>query len=51
MIEIYRPPSAKNVLYDKWNTFLKDRDTNNEIILLGDFNINWNDGAKRKELK
>lgn len=30
---------------------MKECHTNNEIILLGDFDINWSDKSKRKELK
>lgn len=39
------------MFYDKLNILLKECDTNKERILLGDFNINWSDKAKRKDLK
>lgn len=51
VIGIYRPLSAKAVFYEKLDALIKGCDTNKEIILLGDFNINWNDEVQRKKLK
>jgi len=51
LIGIYRPPSSKKCFYDKLNAILRECDSKNEVILLGDFNINWSDKIKRKELK
>lgn len=51
VICIYRKPSAKNYFYDHLKTLLKSCNHKREIILSGDFNINWDDKKDRKNLK
>lgn len=48
LICLYQPPSSKNTFYDKLKTSLKCCDFKRETILLGDFNINWDDKSDRK---
>ena len=43
LINIYRPPLSKVVWYDKFAALLTHfADGNNEIIVNGDVNVNWN---------
>lgn len=49
VIGIYRPPSAKAVFYENLDALIKKCNINKEIILLGDFNVNWNDELQRKK--
>lgn len=51
LIGIYRPPSASNLFYVELQTILKECNSKKEIILLGDFNVNWNDKTNHKRLK
>lgn len=51
VIGIYRPPGAKSVFFEELNTLVKECNSKKEIMLLGDFNINWLDKVKRKVLK
>jgi len=48
LICLYRKPSAKLESYDQLKN-LHSLDFNKEVILMGDFNVNWNDkGGKKK---
>lgn len=51
VICVYRPPSAKEVFYDHLQTVLNHCNSNKEIILLGDFNINWDIKPDKKKIK
>ena len=51
LIGMYRPPSASNAFYAELQALLKECDTKNEVILLGDLNINWLDKSNRRQLK
>ena len=41
IIGFYRPPTANDTFYEELTDILKECDHNNEIILMGDFNLNW----------
>lgn len=47
---VYRPPTATNVFFDSLSAILKRYD-GKEVLLMGDFNLNWLDRARRKRLK
>ena len=49
VICVHRPPSAKDVFYDHLQTILNHCNTKKEMILLGDFNINWDIKSDRKK--
>lgn len=51
LITLYRPPSSKNTFYEHFENMLKECNFNKEVIIIGDFNINWEDKASRKTLK
>ncbi len=51
LICLYRKPSAKLEFYDQLKNLLHSLDFNKEVILMGDFNINWSDKGGRKKLK
>ncbi|OON91327.1 MAG: hypothetical protein ATN33_01430 [Epulopiscium sp. Nele67-Bin001] len=51
VICVYRPPSAKDVFYDHLQTILKHCNSKKEIILLGDFNVNWDSKSDKKKIK
>ena len=51
LIGMYRPPSASNAFYAELQALHKECDMKNEVILLGDLNINWLDKSIRKQLK
>ncbi len=51
LICLHRPPSSKNTFYDQLKTVLKYSDFKRGTILLGDFNINWDNKLDRKKLK
>jgi exonuclease III len=48
---IYRKPTAKNDFYEQLKLLLNHCDKTKEIILMGDFNINWNVKRERTTLK
>lgn len=51
---VYRPPSAKVDIYEQLQELLKHHTTynkSNEIIVIGDFNVNWDCKKDRKSLK
>ncbi len=51
LIGLYRPPSAKSVFHEKLCTVLRECTSGKEVILMGDFNINWEDKSSKKALK
>ena len=51
VVGIYRPSNSNNIFYDKLKSLLKEIGTKTELIVLGDFNINWADKANRKKFK
>ncbi len=51
LVVIYRPPSADNSFYENFEKLLKESNLDKEIIIMGDFNINWEDRHSRKKLK
>ncbi|XP_049426565.1 uncharacterized protein LOC125885132 [Epinephelus fuscoguttatus] len=51
LICIYRQPTAKVDFYDQLKLLLNSCDSNREKIIVGDFNINWDDKQSRKNLK
>jgi len=51
LVVIYRPPSADNSFYENFEQLLKENNHDKEIIIIGDFNINWQDKPFRKKLK
>lgn len=51
LICLYRPPSANADFLTQFKRMLNHCDKNKEIILIGDFNINWDDKKGRKNLK
>lgn len=40
LIGVYRPPSAKAIFFDKLETVLKECRSGQEILVMGDFNVN-----------
>lgn len=51
LIGIYRLPSTSSVFDEELEAILKELNWKKEIILLGDFNVNWFDKTNRKKLK
>jgi len=51
IIGLYRPPTANDTFYTELANIIKECDHNKEIILMGDFNLNWEDKLKRRKLK
>ncbi len=51
LIALYRPPSANETFYDQLTDMLKECNHNKELILMGDYNLNWEDKGKRRKLK
>ncbi len=43
LVVICRPPSADNSFYENFEKLLKESNLGKEIIIMGDFNINWED--------
>lgn len=50
VVGLYRPPTANDTFFDHFTAVLKECN-NKESILMGDFNLNWEDKVKRKKLK
>ncbi|XP_032364024.1 uncharacterized protein LOC116677977, partial [Etheostoma spectabile] len=48
---IYRPPKAKVDFYEQLDSLLTSCDREKEILLFGDFNVDWDEETKRKNLK
>ena len=51
LVGLYRPPSSKVTLFDQLSSILKECNLDKEVILMGDFNINWEDKCNRRALK
>ena len=51
LIVMYRPPSSNNDFYEKFQNMLKECHFKKEVIIMGDFNVNWEDRSIRKNLK
>lgn len=51
LIGLYRPPSSNSLFYEQLRSILKSCDSKKELILMGDFNINWENKPSRKKLK
>lgn len=51
IVVIYRPPSAHNSFYDNFEKMLKECNLDKEVIIMGDFNINWEAKTCRKKVK
>ncbi len=47
----YGPPSSSSMFYDHLRNLQKGFDRNEGIILVEDFNINWNEKSNRKKLQ
>lgn len=48
IIALYQPPTAKDVFYDNLTNVLKQCN-GKEVILMGDFNVNWLDRKCKKK--
>ena len=51
LIGVYRPASAKAIFFDKLEIMLRKCSAANEIILMGDFNVSWEDKTSNKALE
>lgn len=51
VICMYRKPSAKIDFYSDLKTLINLTNLKKELILMGDFNINWDNKKDRKNLK
>lgn len=51
LVGLYRPPSSKISFLDQLSSILKECNFDKEVILMGDFNINWKDKCNWKALK
>lgn len=51
VVGMYIPPSSNSIFYDHLRNLMKGFDPNKELILVGDFNINWNEKSNRKKLQ
>ena len=51
LIVLYRPPSSNISFYEKFRELLQQCDFNREVIVMGDFNVNWEDKSSKKHLK
>lgn len=50
VIVVYRPPTAKDCFINSLSDILKQY-SNKELIVMGDFNLDWLNKARRKKLK
>ena len=50
IIVLYRPPNEKDTFFDYLKEVLKICN-GKEVLLMGDFNLNWIDKTRRKKLK
>ena len=50
VIVVYRPPTSKDVFFDLLSDVLKQCDSK-EVLLMGDFYLNWLDRTRRRKLK
>lgn len=51
VICMYRPPSAKDSFYSQLETILNHCSSIEEVILMGDLIIKWDNASDRKKLK
>ncbi len=51
LLVLYRSPSSKSIFYEHFKNMLKECNFNKELIIMGDFNINWEEKSARKSLK
>lgn len=51
LIVIYSPPSSNIDFYEKLQNMLANCNFDKEVIIMGDFNVNWEDRSVRKKLK
>lgn len=51
LLGLYRPSDSKAIFFDQLNTILRECNFDKEVLLMGDFNINWEDKRGRKALK
>ncbi len=51
LICMYRKHSAKLDFYDQLKQILNHCNLKKEVIIMGDFNINWNERKERKKIK
>lgn len=51
LIGIYSPPPTSNDFYEELQAILKECNWKKEIIIFGDFNVDWLIKSKRKKLK
>ena len=51
IVILCNPPSFKDAFYDELSKLLKLVAHKSEVIVLGDFNIDWSNSGKRKKLK
>lgn len=51
LIVIYQPSSSNSSFYEHFQNLLRECNFNKEVIIMGDFYINWMDKAIRKKLK
>lgn len=48
IVIVYNPPSFKDAFYNEWSKLLKSVAHKSEVIVLGDFNIDWSPCQKEK---
>lgn len=48
---LYRHPFAKMEFYDQLKPMLNSLGPNKQIIILGDFNVNWDENKAEKNLE
>lgn len=51
IVVLYNPPSCNEMFYGELDKLLKMVAHKSEVIILGDFNIDWFNSSKRKKLK
>lgn len=51
MVGLYRPPPSCNCLYEELQVIITGCNWEKEVILCGDFDINWLDKSNSKRLK
>lgn len=47
VVGVYTPPASNNMFYENFKNIFKEIDKNKELILLGDFNLNWAENVCR----
>nr|XP_055025620.1 uncharacterized protein LOC129415608 [Misgurnus anguillicaudatus] len=51
LIVLYRPPNSNIDFYEKLQSMLSNCNFDKEVMIMGDFNVNWEDRVVRKNLK